>query len=175
MMAGIIISVPEVCPRVNARGLAELDLLGSGPRGFGPVHLPFALTTNNESAVASTADGYQPVGMRPTSRSVSVSDAPLRGGGCETTRGSPDEAVPGDRSNTATALLSASATNRRSPSGESASAWGVLPSCGPAGGGSSRVEMTRAARVSTTAIRSVLPDAMNSLLPPSRDRIIADG
>src|SRR5690606_39247519 len=54
---------------------------------------------------------------------------------------------------------------RRVPSGASESALGVLPSRGPAGGGSSSWVITRRVRVSTTATRSVLPEATNRRVP----------
>ena len=74
------------------------------------------------------------------------------------------------------ALLSASATKSRVPPAPSASALGVLPSRGPAGGASlsSATTRRRPARVSTTAIRSVLPDATKRR-DPSADSASADG
>src|SRR5689334_8330204 len=105
-------------------------------------------------------DGYQPAGIRPASLSVPVAVA--------------TPAVSADRSNTATAFASASAANRRVPSAESASAFGVAPSPGPDGGGSSNRATTFRDFVSTTATWSVLPDATNSRLP-SRFNSSADG
>ena len=77
----------------------------------------------------------------------------------------PAPEVAAERSNTATALLSASATKRRCPEGESASALGVLPSPVPPGTVSTSSVMTRAAFVSTTLTRSVLAEATKSREP----------
>src|SRR5580658_3092448 len=96
---------------------------------FGAVPRPFPFTTISESdPAASTADGYQPTGMRPTGWS------PF---GDETAASR----------NTATALLSASATYSRLPSSESAIASGVLPSVVGEPGGSDSVDTTVAVRV----------------------------
>ena len=77
---------------------------------------------------ARTADGYHPTGILPANASFPVA--------AET----PD--VDGERSKSATALLSASATNKRVPFAESASAFGVLPSPVAAGEGSLSVATT---------------------------------
>ncbi len=82
--------------------------------------------------------------------------------------------VAADRSNTATALLSASATKSRVPLAESASAFGVLPSPGPAGAASCSSAIILRARVSTTATRSVVDDAIYNRVPSSL-RSSADG
>src|SRR2546423_4207884 len=116
--------------------------------------------TMRSAASATRADGYHPTGMRPTSASLPLAVA------------TPD--VAEERSNTATALLSASATNSRVPSGERASAFGVLPSPVPAGEGSLSVVRTCLLRVSTTLMRSVLPDTAKSL-DPSPLRRSAEG
>ncbi len=100
------------------------------------------------------------MGIRPISRSWPL---PL-----------PTPAVAGPSSKTATALLSASATNSLAPSSDSASALGVLPSAGPAGAGSNRSVMTRPVRVSATLTRSVLPEATKSRVPAAL-RSSADG
>src|SRR5207245_11548668 len=77
--------------------------------------------------------GYQSVGTRP-------------------------ESAPLATSNTATELLSASATNSRLPSSERASAFGVLPSRGPAGGASLICLISLEVAVSITEIVSVRAD-----------------
>src|SRR4051812_26754600 len=100
---------------------------------------------------ATSADGYQPTGILPTSASAPV------------TPDTPD--VVAERSKTATALLSPSATNRRRPSGERESAFGVLPSPVAAGEGSARVVTASPGRVSMASIRSVLPDAPKRVEP----------
>src|SRR4029079_923274 len=134
--------------------------------GFGPPVLgivpypPLPLTTSNSSPATSTPHGYQPAGMRPLSESVP--------------RALETPEVAAERSNTAAAFASASATNRRVPSGDSARAFGVAPSDGPVGGGSRRRATPFRVLVSTTATWSVLPDATKSRVP-SRLRIIADG
>src|SRR5262245_58575310 len=96
-------------------------MAGLGPRGFAIEPLPFPHATTSWSPTTSNADGYQPAGMRPASLSLPAAVA------------TPD--VTAERSNTATAFASASATNRRVPSFESDKAFGVAPSPGPAGGG----------------------------------------
>ena len=127
---------------------------------LGPVPRPLPLATMSESPRTASAAGYHSVGMRPTSESLPLAE------------GTPD--VRAESSKTATALLSASATNRRLPPAESARAFGVLPSCGPAGGGSINVATTRPSRVSTATTRSVLPEATKRR-DPSALSTIAEG
>ncbi len=117
---------------------------GCGPWRFGPLPVPLPLTTHSESPCTSSAVGYHCVGIRPMRESTCTSP---------------------DSWKTATAFASASATNSRVPSGDSARAFGVLPSRTPPGGGSSSQRITRRARVSTTATRSVLALAAKSRLP----------
>src|SRR5512146_1457674 len=97
---------------------------GLGPFGLARDPWPLPLTASRASPTGSTLDAYQPVGMRPA---ILSSPRALD---------TPD--VDAERSNTAIAFASASATSRRAPSAESAMALGVEPSFGPAGGGSSR-------------------------------------
>src|SRR6476659_3424794 len=80
---------------------------GCGPRGFAIDVRPLPDSTRRRlpSGVKDTPVGYQPVGTKPATRL-----APGR-----------------ETSTTATALLSAFATSSVFPSGESASAFGVLP------------------------------------------------
>src|SRR5437588_6208061 len=132
------------------------DTAGCGPFGLGPAPRPLPFATSRVSPAASTAVGYQPTGMRPTRRSRP--------------RSRPEAATPevaDERSKTATALLSDSATSRRRPAAASARALGVLPSGGPAGGASRSCAITRRVRVSTTATRSVLAEATNRRAPPA--------
>src|SRR6266516_2250499 len=103
-----------------------------------------------------TAVGYQSVGMRP----IGVVFAAVP--------------APSETSNTATALLSASATNSFDPSGDNVIAFGVLPSEGPAGAASLRRWETLFAFVSTTAISSDPANATNKCVPDLFDAI-ADG
>src|ERR1700680_1818891 len=118
---------------------------------WGAVPRPVPLTTMTSLPSAAIADGYQPTGILPASTSFPVA---------------PETAdVDAERSNTATALLSASATNSRVASGESASAFGVLPSPVAAGEASLSVVITRWLRVSMTFTLSVLPDATKSRAP----------
>src|SRR5689334_11250531 len=128
--------------------------------GFGAVPRPFAFATRMSLPSTTTPAGYQPTGILPISESAVGTVA------------TPE--VPADSVNTAMALLSASATNNLLPSGETASAFGVLPSFVAAGTGSLNVATTCSRRVSTTAILSVLPDATNSLLPSGLS-VIAEG
>src|SRR5439155_24303071 len=111
--------------------------------------LPF--TTQSVSPAFATAVGYQPTGILPDRRSLPDARATF-------------DAVR-DRSNIATAFASASATYNRVPSAESDMAFGVLPSPGPAGGGSLSRATTSRVRVSITKTRSVLPDATNKREP----------
>src|SRR3954447_8305735 len=104
---------------------------------------------------ATSAAGYQPTGILPASASAPVAPD------------TPD--VDAERSKTATELLSPSATNRRRPSGERESAFGVLPSPVAAGEGSVRVVRTSLVRVSMTSIRSVPPDATKRREPSMLD------
>src|SRR5213594_4224548 len=116
-----------------------LALRGFGPSGFGDDPRPLPFTTKSVSPDATTPVGYQPTGMRPASRSLPFADAVFD--------------VADVRSNTATAF--ASATYRRVPSFESASAFGVLPSPGPSGGGSTNRATIARRLVSITCTRSV--------------------
>ena len=108
---------------------------------------PFALTTTTSLPTRTSEAGYHSVGTRP-------------------------RRVPRVVSKSATALLSASATNRRLPSAEIARAFGVLPSCGPAGGASLKVLTTLAVLISTMEIESVVDEVTNSRFPLSSN---ADG
>jgi len=118
--------------------LSLRPIVGLGPPVLGTVpYPPLPLTTSNSSPAMSTPHVYQPAGMRPLRASF------LRA------VGTPD--VAAERSNTATAFASASATNKRVPSGDSARLFGVAPSDGPAGGGSSKRATTLRVLVSTTA------------------------
>ncbi len=85
----------------------SLGPTGCGPRGFAAGARPLPLRTSTRSPFASKATpvGYQPVGTNPRKRL------------------SPGRVT----STTATVLLSALATSRVDPSGESASAFGVEP------------------------------------------------
>src|SRR6185312_6442682 len=130
----MVVSVPVNWPNVYDRGTRAAGLAGVGPPGLGAVPVPLPLATRIVSPAARMADGYQSTGMRPSG------------------------AAPPETSNTATALASASATNRRRPSGDSASALGVLPSARPAGGGSRSSPITARRLVSTTLTRSVVAD-----------------
>ena len=112
---------------------------------------PFPSTTSRSLPSAITADGYQPTGILPLRVLLPVAVW--------------DFEVYGERSNTPTALLSASATKSRVPSAETASALGVLPSGVPAGEASSSVAITEWVIVSRTVILSVLPDATKSREP----------
>src|SRR5439155_22332759 len=90
--------------------------LGQFVSGTGQSRLacvPWRLPERTRSSLptSATAVGYQSVGMRPSNFPVATLNA-------------------------ATALLSASATNRRLPSGLSATALGVLPSGGAPGAAS---------------------------------------
>ena len=129
-------------------------------RPLGAVPRPLPFTTKSESAEAAIAVGYHAVGMRPASASVPMAV------------GTPLSLA--DRSKTATAFASLSATKSRVPPGESASADGVLPSPGPDGGGSRSSPSTVRALVSTTVTRSVLAEATKSR-DWSRLSSIADG
>src|SRR3954453_10897170 len=117
--------------------------------GFGPVPRPFAFSTSRESPTANTPLGYHPTGIRHSR---------------------PSFPLPADKPKTATALLSASATNRRVPSFERARAFGLLPSEGPEGGGSGSVLLTLNRAVSTTATLPVLAEATNSRVPAALSR-----
>jgi len=75
-----------------------------------------------------------------------------------------------ESSNIATALLSASAIKSRRPSGESAKAFGVLPSPVPPGTVSNSWVITCALVRSTTATRSVLAEATKSRVPVELSR-----
>ena len=85
----------------------SLGLTGCGPRGFAAGARPLPLSTSTRAPFASNATpvGYQPVGTKPRKRL------------------SPGRVT----STTATVLLSALATSRVDPSGESARAFGVEP------------------------------------------------
>src|SRR5690349_20238681 len=128
--------------------------------GFGAVPRPLAFATRMSLPSTRTPAGYQPTGILPINESA------------VDTLATPD--VPADSVNTAIALLSASATKSLLPSGETASALGVLPSLEVAETESVNVVTTCSRFVSTTAILSVLPDATNRRLP-SGLRVIADG
>src|SRR5204863_2830225 len=91
------------------------------------------------------AVGYQSVGMRPA--------------------GWPAEPPAGERSKTAIALLSASATSSLDSSADNVIAFGVLPSEGPAGAASLRRCRTFFVFVSTTAISSDPANATNNRDP----------
>ncbi len=135
------------------------DARGPGPSGLARVPPPFPFATTRLLSIVAMATGYQPTGMRPASRPV------------------PDVAWPavfGERSKIATALASASATNSRDSSDDRVSAFGVLPSAGPAGGGSSSSPIRCRDLVSMIVTRSVLADATNRRLP-ARFSKIADG
>src|SRR6185437_6041009 len=154
----MVVSVPVNWPNVYDRGTRAAGVAGVGPPGLGAVPVPFPLATRIVSPATRMADGYQSTGMRPSSaaRPESASAESL------------------DTSNTATAFASASAAKRRRPSADNASALGVLPSDGPAGGGS-RSSPTVARRfVSTTLTRSVVADTTYSRAP-SRLATIAEG
>src|SRR5213075_1120121 len=108
-----------------------------GPRGLDSEPFPLPLAAITASPMIATDVGYHPAGIRPASLSSPRAVATLD--------------VAADRLKTPTAFASASATNRRDPSAESAIAFGVAPSFGPAGGGSSNRAITRCVFVSTTA------------------------
>src|SRR5262245_55709769 len=103
--------------------LLTCDTCGCGPLGFGYERAPLALATSTASPSEISDVGYQPVGTRPASLSSPEAVATFD--------------VRAERLNTATAFASASATKRRVPSVDNATAFGVDPSSGPAGGGSS--------------------------------------
>src|SRR5947199_6467658 len=88
--------------------------------------------------------------------------------------GWPAEPPAGERSKTAIALLSASATSSLDSSADNVIAFGVLPSEGPAGAASLRRCTTRFRFVSTTAISSDPAKATKSRDPDLFDAI-ADG
>src|SRR5258708_13778054 len=100
---------------------------------------------NNCLPVFRRAVGYQPVGMRPRRRFVATE-------------------------NTATALLSPSATYSFEPSGDNASAFGVLPSEGPPGAASLSIATIFRRFVSTTAILSSPPIATYT---PDPERLLS--
>jgi hypothetical protein len=144
---GTSVSAPSSWPSTYERAEGEIF----GPFAFACVPRPLPFTTTRLSPNAASAVGYQSVGMRPARRA-------LRYG----------VAFPASfcvNSNTATELLSASATNNRDSSGERSSALGVLPSAGPSGAASLSSATTRCARVSTTNTLSVLEEATKSRLP----------
>src|SRR2546423_1932618 len=150
LKALMIDRVPLIWPSVYSGVCGGIGCPGCQCPRFGAVPRPLALVTKRSLPSATMPDGYQPTGILP----VSLSLPPA----LET------PAVAAERSNNPTALLSPSATNSRVPSGESASAFGVLPSpvAGPA---SSSVATICRLRVSTTTILSVLPDATKSRVP----------
>src|SRR5579872_2353724 len=150
--------VPASWPNVYSRGTRPLGTAGDGPRGLGAVPVPFPLATRMVSPAVRIADGYQPTGMRPSSEA----------------RPESANAESDDTSNTATAFASASAANKRRPSGDMASALGVLPSDGPEGGGSRSSPSTVPRLVSTTLTRSVVADTTYRRVP-SRLATMADG
>src|SRR3954471_5236228 len=84
---------------------------------------PLPLATNRVwlSGLTATADGYQPTGMNPFTTEMVSAYFRAR-----------SSSVAPEMSTTMTSLLSALATNRVRPSGETATASGVLPSgdCG---------------------------------------------
>src|SRR5258706_1810703 len=98
-----------------------------GP-GFGAVPRPLPLRTIRSFPSAVIAEGYHPTGILPASTSLPAAPE------------TPE--IAAERLNTATALLSASATKSLVPSGESASALGVLPSPVAAGEASLSVATT---------------------------------
>ena len=125
-----------------------------GPRGLGSDASPLPLSTRIRlpSGANSTPVGYQPVGMKPSTS--------LRPGVSTST--------------TATVLLSAFATSSVPPSGDSASAFGVLPT---GAFGYSATEICSFAvpdARSTTHTALVFAQATNSRLP-SAERSIAFG
>src|SRR6476646_10323871 len=128
--------------------------------GCGAVPRPLAFATRMSLPSTRTPAGYQPTGILPINESA------------VDTLATPD--VPADSVNTAIALLSASATKSLLPSGETASALGVLPSFDAAGTGSLSVVTTCSRRVSTTEILSVLPEATNNRAPSGLS-VIAEG
>src|SRR6266481_2092854 len=123
---------------------------GMGPSGLSREPCPFPFSTNNCVPESTIAVGYQSVGIRPLRDWCGA-------------RWPPD--VSAETSKTATALLSASATNKFVSSRDNASAFGVLPSAGLPGAASLKYRSTLAVRVSTTAIWSVPPRAANNFEP----------
>src|SRR5437763_2620162 len=68
-------SVPAIIEPTYWLGLWGAVEVGSGCPGpvFGPAPRPFAFVTNRRSVPATTAVGYQPVGMKPRTAPVPVS------------------------------------------------------------------------------------------------------
>src|SRR4051794_11649998 len=98
---------------------------GFGPGSTGPAFAlerdrsPLPLATNRValSGLTATADGYQPTGMNPFTTEIPSAY-----------RLASSSRVAPEMSTTITSLLSALATNRALPSGETATASGVPPS-----------------------------------------------
>src|SRR5258708_24252642 len=89
---------------------------GVGPSGFGRVPRPFPFSTNNCVPESTITVGYQSVGIRPFKDWCGARWPPV---------------VSAETSKTATALLSASATNTFVSSRDNASAFRVLLSAAP--------------------------------------------
>src|SRR5215472_13071368 len=123
--------------------------VGLGPFTLGPAPRPLAFSTNSVRPLGETARpvGYHAVGIMPRTR-------PPR---------APSSRSSWPRSEIAsTSLLPALATNSVRPSGETASAFGLLPSAAPAYGARSNVRVTALVAVLTTETVSLSPFATNS-------------
>ena len=132
----------------------SLGPTGCGPRGLaaGASPFPLRIKISPSAAPKATAVGYQPVGMKPWKRL------------------SPGRVT----STTATSLLSALATSRVEPFGESARALGVEPAGARGESATLICSLVRPVARSTTATAFVLAQATKSRVA-SFDRAIAFG
>src|SRR5262249_19304076 len=114
--------------------------------GFDPIPFPLQAIIRLPPGHAITAEGYHPVGMNPATRLDPLFDTSI----------------------TQIALLSALATYSELPSGESASAFGVLPAGAFGVREHLMVSMARLEATSSTLTSSEFPQETKSL--PSRDK-----